>query len=367
MNIKSIQVGELISYIQSEEFLHADFWPISPVRAISHAMNPRADKDDTSLLLVYDSADLVGYLGLLPDLYFHDNGPQKIFWISCMWIKPEYRRKGMAMNLLEKAYEICNGNIFISNYIPRSKSAFIGTTYFVEHSLLCGIRAYIFFDLTHILINKKPGLRFFQPLFYLADTTLNLFFLMRIKLKIRKLTITNRYIAFHYFEKNINDLINRSTKNSMFRRDAEIFQWMVDFPWVKDMMEQGINTDKYYFSQYSRDFRQYFIKITDTYQKVIGFFMLTLHKGVLKVPYIFASSNLVPDIAIYLIRFMADFKIPVLVTHHSPLVREIEGRRKIFLHQRKSKYGLITTKKIADKLEKTENIFYEGDGDGAFT
>ncbi len=366
LEIKSIKVGELVKYIQTDEFLQADFLPISIKRAISHAMNPRADKEDEALLLAFDSSRFVGYLGIIPETCFINDLPEKVYWLSCMWILPEYRRKGIAVKLLEMAFEICQGNIFITNYIPRSKSAFLKTAQYDEFTNLNGIRAYLLFDFKHILVNKYSGLKILRPMLFLFDKALNLFCLLRLYFLLKEIQPVNRYISINYINKNIEEFINANVNGSLFKRKAEDFQWIIDFPWIKSKKDNKIDLKKYHFSQYSKDFRQWVIKITDAYETIIGFLILTLNKGVLKTPYIIADNSLIPDIAIFLLKLMTENKVSTIVSHHAQLVAQLKEMKKFFIYQRESKHGFITTSKIMERLKNSQFILHDGDGDGAF-
>ena len=367
IEIRLIRVGELVKYIQSEEFLQADFWPISKKRAISHAMNPRADTEDTALLLAYNSSRFIGYLGIIPETCFIDDLPQRSYWLSCMWVLPEYRREGVALKLLDTAYELGMGNIFITNYISRSKSAFIKTKKYFEFNVLKGLRAYMFFNMEHILINKYPGLKILFPVLFLFDKVLNFFCRIRVFFLVNNLHPTHRFVSFTYLNEEIGKFIEEHQRNSLFRRGTEEFQWMIDFPWVKGKKDNETDAGKYYFSHYCRNFRQWFIKITDDYEKVIGFLMLTSHKGILKTPYIIADEALIPDIAVFILKLMSEYKIPTLVSHHAQLVDQLTKRKKFFLNTRASEKGFITTKQIMDRLKDESHLVYDGDGDNAFT
>ena len=142
---------------------------------------------------------------------------------------------------------------------------------------------------------------------------------------------------------------------------------MVDFPWITSKKETGIDLNKYHFSQFSKDFKQWFIKVTDDYETIRGFLMLSLHKGILKTPYIIADTDLISDVALYIIKLAAEYRVSIIVSHHALLVDHLKKKKKFFIHQRDSEYGFITTKKMADKLNNISCTFYDGDGDGAFT
>ncbi len=202
---------------------------------------------------------------------------------------------------------------------------------------------------------------------FVFDNTLNVICSTRLKSLLRNLQPVNRYIAVNFINKKIEEFLRENTDQSLFKRNAEVFQWMVDFPWITGKKETGINLHKYHFSQFSKDFKQWFIKVTDDYDTIRGFLMLTLHKGILKTPYIITDDDLISDVAIFIIKLATHNKVSVIVSQHAQLVIHLKKMKKFFIHQRASEYGFITTKNIVDKLKNTTYNFYDGDGDGAFT
>jgi len=87
IRIEILNKIQLKGYIDSPDFYHSDFVPISKHRAISHINNPRAGDDDILLLLAYEGDKLVGYLGVLPDFIYIDEKPNKIGWLSCIYVE----------------------------------------------------------------------------------------------------------------------------------------------------------------------------------------------------------------------------------------------------------------------------------------
>ena len=68
MEIKTFTVNDLKAALVSEEFWQAPTLPITKHRALSYCRNPRADADDPVLLVAYRDDQVIGYLGILPDI-----------------------------------------------------------------------------------------------------------------------------------------------------------------------------------------------------------------------------------------------------------------------------------------------------------
>ncbi len=353
-------------YIKSDEYNSSDFVPISKIRAISQAHNPRADKEDIALFLAYDNDQLIAYLGTLPDIV-STKQKIKVFWISCMWIMPEYRRHGIALKLLDHTYKTCKGNIFISNYIPRSKAAFIKTGKFFECKNFNGVRAYFRFDLARILSRKYSGLSKLKPLTQLADKILNSLNNLKLKLIISKVKPLYHYVFLDKIEPSLEDFIVPFLQTSIFKRSVPEFQWMMDYPWVSNTKDEENDYSKYYFSQYSKDFRQWYIRIDDNKNTTVGFMVLTLHKGELRIPYLFTGNLIVNDISKFLLLFLMKMKISTLISHNELLVKSISDLKKFFIGIRKSEYGFITTPVILQNQKLIFDGLMEGDGDRMFT
>ena len=103
MNIVTLNKSQLLQFINSDEFNTLPNIPISYIRAVSHINNPRANENDVLLILIYLDFGLAGYLGIVPDLIFKNDKPEKIGWMSCIWVHQNARGKGLAKTLTNKA------------------------------------------------------------------------------------------------------------------------------------------------------------------------------------------------------------------------------------------------------------------------
>lgn len=366
-DLKYIQVGELENYVSSEEYNKHSFVPISKSRAISHANNPRARKSDIALILAYDKTRLIGYLGIIPEFVFKGNESIKVCWLSCMWVLPEYRRSGIARHLLSDAYRLYHGLVFITNYIPRSKAAFFKTGYYIEIAKLNGMRAYLHLDLATILPRKYRKLTWLKPLFWIIDTFLNALISINDRKKLSRIELNNSYEYLDRIDEETGKFIEAAMITNPFRRAKQEFEWMRKYPWVSDKKDKSVDYGKYYFSQYSPEFKQWFIRIRNTDNRMVGFMVLTRHKHELKTPYLLSTKENYKDIFLFVCQLLIKEKIPTLVTYHNELAAEVRQNKKYFLTIRQSEYGFIATKEIKEMMHNDYGMLDNGDGDGVFT
>jgi GNAT superfamily N-acetyltransferase len=365
LSIINITLEELEKYLHSEEYKNSGFVPISVLRALSHRSNPRADKNDYCLFLAYDNDILIGYLGAITDWLFDFDKKHKVFWLSCMWVLPEYRRHGIAFNLLNHAVDIYSGNVLITNFIPQSKATFDKTGLFEEYANLKGIRAYVRFDFHRILPRKHPSFEKIKFVFGAFDFILNLPVKLKLKINQANFNTTCTFSEVEIFDENIQQFIHENCQESTFKRGVPEFDWMKKFPWVKRVKKNSKEASKYYFSQEAKDFRQWFIKVADKDQ-IVGFLLLTLFKGELKTPYLIYDKKYVKNIAAIIGRIIIQNKVYTYISYDNS-VNPLLQKSGLFLNVRPAEYGFLISKTLRKKLQPKAPVLFDGDGDGAFT
>jgi GNAT superfamily N-acetyltransferase len=363
LTIKEIKLKDLEEYRLSEEYRSSSFVPISKLRTISHINNPRATKEDVCLFLAYDDNRFIGYLGALPDYIFLNSTKKKVYWLSCMWVLPGYRRYGIALELLKYAYNSFNGNVLITNFIPSSKKAFDKTGQYNELINLKGVRAYLRLDLANILTRKKPKLNRIKLLIKLIDSTANTLLNARLSIRSKSIKTSCEYSEIRSFDKTLSEYLNKKSSIGIFRRDAEQFSWMMKFPWVKKVNQFSKESARYYFSQESKDFQQWFIKVTNQGQ-VVGFILLNKNKGELKIPYLIFENQYVEDISKFILKLCIKERIRTYIGYNSPINNYLI-KSKLFIITRPSSHGFLIGNKLSSDIEKPV-ILFEGDGDGGF-
>jgi GNAT superfamily N-acetyltransferase len=365
LSIKNIKLGELDGYLQSEEYKKSSFVPISKIRALSHINNPRANKNDICLFLAYNNRALIGYLGAIADSLFIDENPERVYWLSCMWVLPEYRRDGVALKLLVHAYDCFKGKVLITNFIPRSKGAFDRTSQYFDLAKLNGVRAYALLDSKTLVTRRYPKLKYIKPVLKVIDGAGNLFLQYRQKQTLKKLSLTCSYTEIKSFDASIRSFITDKVNTSLFRRGVDGFNWIKNYPWVIKVDKQTDEAKRYYFSQESEDFEQLFIKVQQK-DAIVGILIITIFRGELKIPYLFYKLEFVEDMARYIARLLIGKGVKTYVGYDA-LINEKLSSLGIFFHTRPSIYGFIAGKEMEQMLKGKDVKLFYGDGDGAFT
>jgi GNAT superfamily N-acetyltransferase len=367
IELRYIHVGELEEFIISDEYKVLSDLPISKLRGRSQARNPRADRDDIALILAYDNETLAGYLGLLPDRIYADGRSLKICWYSCLWVMPEYRRRGLAMRLIDDAFEKYNGLVCISNYHSPSKAAIVKTGKYKEVEVLHGLRAYLRFRLQKMLPGKYPKIRRLSPLLWALDFMGNLAADVYFSLVAPKASEKYRFENVQVLTDELSDYIDSKLSGNIFKRSREEFKWIVTNPWLTNDAEVKSESLKYHFSWYSPDYKKWAIQMLDPNGNITGFVVLIQHQGSLKTHYLLAEDECLDELLHYIYRLMRREGIATLITHHTGLTGHIKRKRNLFIALRKSQFGFMVSSPVEAFLAGNFGNFDEGDGDSVFT
>jgi GNAT superfamily N-acetyltransferase len=76
--------------------------PISLRRALSQSNNPYGRPDDVVLLVALRGNKCVGYQGLLPGLFCHNEKLKGVHWSTAFFVSPDHRGEGVAGRLLKE-------------------------------------------------------------------------------------------------------------------------------------------------------------------------------------------------------------------------------------------------------------------------
>ena len=366
--IKDIKTSQLEEFIDSDEYKKLEHIPISRLRTISNIHNPGGDKDDKLLFLAYDDDKFIGYLGAISDGFSIDNESHKVAWLSCMWIDNNYRRQGLAVKLLNHAYEIWDSNLLITNYIPASGKTFEKTGKFTEFKSLQGIRGYIRFNLAEIFILKRPGLKSIKWLILLFDFFTNL--INGIRLVFWKMAMNIKSIKIEYLNEidaETDEFIKQRSKDNLSPKDKSVFDWIMKYPWVLNTPFKDYTSQRYEFSAVNKNFNQLFIKVLNNENKVLAFLMLTVHGTHLKTPYLFFDEDCSHVVRKVIYAHLLNLKVRTFTTYHPQLVEIIRSKRNPFILTRKMYHRSLITKELLARIkDKDRYILMDGDGDCAF-
>lgn len=74
---------------------------IARPRALAFIRNPHSQPDDAALSVVFDgNGNPVGYTGAFAEQWVRPDLPERYFWGSTQWMKPEYRGKGVSGRMM---------------------------------------------------------------------------------------------------------------------------------------------------------------------------------------------------------------------------------------------------------------------------
>jgi GNAT superfamily N-acetyltransferase len=175
IHLKTLNKKQLADFVSSGDFKKHDFLPITEHRAKSHINNPKADDEQTLLILAFDDDQLAGYIGCFPDNFKINDEVFNYAWLSTLYISNQFRGKRIAQALLNKVFEEYHGNIAITEFTKEAESLYnkIGVFQYIEPKR--GKRYYFRSDMENIIPSKKPKTQSLEPFFSRADALINSF------------------------------------------------------------------------------------------------------------------------------------------------------------------------------------------------
>ncbi|GEN77580.1 GNAT family N-acetyltransferase [Chryseobacterium hagamense] len=358
IRLKTFNKKQLEAFVSSGDYKQYDFLPITRHRAVSHISNPKANEDQTLLILAFDDDKLAGYLGCFPDHFMTDGKAFCYAWLSTLFISNEFRGKKIAQSLLNKAFKEYQGNIAITEFTKEAESLYnkIGVFRYIKPKH--GKKYYFRTDLAQIIPSKKPQTKPLKSIFRLADSVINTL-----------ISVKSSFVQNPGFRFEILDQVDQESKiflsNFKSNRNAEEINGIISHPWV---LEGGSQDEKYLFSSYSEQFRYFWIKIFSENNELVTCSLLLLRDGHLKIPYVFSKA--VPDRLIdFLGYFILKNKVITLTSYQTDVNRRIENSKKFpAIHKRDIERRYMFHRDLIAHLPGSfDPGFQDGDGDCAMT
>lgn len=358
IHLKTFNKKQLGEFVSSGDFKKYDFLPITTHRAYSQINNPKANDDQTLLILALDDDKLAGYLGCFPDNFLIDGKKFNYAWLSTLFISNQFRGKRIAQQLLDKAFEEYNSNIAITEFTKEAESLYnkIGVFQYIQPKV--GKRYYFRTDLATIIPAKKPKTENIKPLLSLGDSVLNSF-----------ISVKNCFIQKPDFKFKILDKVDSESADFISKfhsnRNAEELNWAIENPWV---LESKNKEENYLFSSFSESFKYFWIKIYDKKNVLETCALLFVRDGHLKISYLFSESDLEQFIK-FLSYFIVKNKINYLTSYQTEFNKKAESMD-IFpkIHQRNMERRYMFHKGLIGNLPNGFDLhFQDGDGDCVMT
>jgi GNAT superfamily N-acetyltransferase len=359
MEVIALNASGLESFISSAQFQTAQHLPISTRRAIAQLSNPRATPKDILLIIIQnENAELLAYLGLLPDDIFKDKKQTIHFaWLSCIWVNPDARGQKIAQQLLMSAWEHWDGKLMGTEFVPSLKTFYEKSGYFSTFKKKIGIRAYFGADFKTWLPPKYAFFAKIKPLLRILDNFMNHILVF----KLQNYPDYRNYILPEW-PSDTEVLFKTLDPSQTFHRSQRELDWIWNYPWLQT--DSDPEQDKYYFSLVDPDFEQVLLGIRNEQGEIRTLISLLKRGKTLKIPYFFSYSESMPLAMRILMNYIRQKKIASLVTYHVALVAFFQGQLSTAYFTRRANRIYMAS----DSLSFFEvNGIFDGDGDCAFT
>lgn len=363
--IDKIYLTELQKFSGLEDFFNFENVPLSKKRILSYLSNPRKNDALPVLYLAFSEDRLIGFRSVLQDKIEKKSGSlDSIIWISGSWTHPDFRKKGISRKIFDEVSKDYNQNIFITNYGSMSYSLYSKRQDLYNFKFLDGHRLYYRLNLSEIL---PPKSRFF----YNIKIPLEIFdkignFILDMRFHFYK-KYKNTNIQKAEFNEEFKEFIYNHNQNSLFKRNVEEFNWILDYPWVEQREEDDFIDKKYHFTTSAKRFYQKAVVYRKD-EKINGFLFYSVKNEVLKIHYLFVDSELELDVfSSYILNIIRQEKISLVILTDERFIQKLK-KKGGFIYSKSWKKGFFVGKKLLeDYPEITEKEIYMGDGDTIFT
>lgn len=372
MRIREIQHHKLQAYIDSDEYKKAEYIAISKHRALSHIRNPRAKPNDLVLVLIYEEAQMVAYLGVFADDLHFTTGVEHVGWLSCMWVNPIMRGKGIAKKLINIVFEAWEYKILVTEFTPAAHGLYNRTEQFLDLAKPLGVRGYLRLNLSYLLPKKDAKWNKWRWFLSCIDATGNALNFLRLWIQpsyqksLSKLGIKFEYLS--EIDEEAWNFIQQHKRNELVNRGKEDLKWIAQNPWLLSSLLKDHNASRYHFSATASCFNFLNIKVYDAQLNMKAFLLLSIRGNNLKVPYVYFEKDCEHYALEIIYHHMLTMKLNMLTVFHPVLVAMIKKGKTPFFLKRDFKRHYIIGKVLGQQLAATPNFeIQDGDADAAFT
>lgn len=361
MKIREITVGELPDFVRSEEYALLKPKPITPSRALSQFKNPQARPEDVALVFASENHTLLAFAGILP--HTAKGSEEPVFSNSGWWVHPELGRK-LGLPVLLKAFQHCNGRMFLTDCTAHTKSILDKTNLFHFIPPVTGSRFFLRFY-TGSLLRRKGKKGPVPFVFSFIDKLLNISLLYfasivqnkeqndKFSIDIVKI-LNSEHVTF----------IQKNPGKSFLTQDAGKLNWVVQHPWVTT--ENDSTADSYPFTHKVESFKQEFLEIRHN-KKLVAILLLSVRDNHASFPFIYFKKEVLNDVAHLLWNCLAKMKADSLVVFHPELEEALRKNKRIWLFRRNVVRYAGYSKELKVLFGENEYFFQDGEADVVFT
>lgn len=360
-----LSVQELEAFVDTAMYKQMPVLPITPQRARSQARNPRAHPDDLALTLVYLGDELVGYAGTLPDELWTSSEKLRAAWLSCLWVAPKMRGRGIAQQLVAAVAERWNGQILLAEFAPHTRSMYERTGMFREGWPMVGFRGYLRPDFARLLSARGGFWQKIKPLLHAADALLAVPNALRLRFHLTKMPDRIRYIQA--VDAPMGAFVAARQAHELTHPDQTLLNWWLQTPWVLSAPTRDEVAERYHFTSIAREFSSLALQWIDERGNPLGLLVLTLRDGHLRVPFAYFDDAQAATAAQILFAHALRLNARMLTCYEPRLVAFCRQNRTPFFWQRTLQRTFFMTHTLADKVGPEEVAMQDGAGDLGFT
>ncbi len=267
--------------------------PISSRRALSQLNNPYGRPDDVALLVALHADKCIGYQGLLPGLFSHQNELKRIHWSTAFFVSADYRGAGVAGRLLEEIKKL-DIDFPVTRMTTGAQTAYLKAGFEeLGHLTYYQLRMEKIRKLEAIWqeaaaasslapnaaeTSKTTGLN--RAAFGAADAiyqqSKNIFYQRLLTDSIRK-PRSFEYAAVAQIDERAQQIIEKRLNGPLFFRGTEAVNWMLTHRWLISAAHEKAETEPYYFSLVSELFDYVALEIYSADKQAFkGFLILSV-------------------------------------------------------------------------------------------
>lgn len=374
MKFQTVTIAQLPDYLESEDYRRSAHIAISKQRALSHVRNPRAQSEDVVLVLVYETTrteeELVAYLGVFADDLHFKTGVQHVGWLSCMWVNPKMRGKGIAKRLLQTVFEAWNYRILVTEFTPAAKGLYDRSERFLDLAQPKGVRGYLRPNLATLLIKKDPKWNKWYPLLRCIDGLLAIPNALRLALR-RAPDWRAKGYSIEYLSEldaEAGAFVEAQQGGELIRRGVTELNWLLRNPWLLQAPLKDRNARRYHFSSVAKQVGFLCIKMYKANLELAALVILSTREGAAKLPYVYCLDGEEEVLWQMIDAHLLAMHIQTCTVFHPRMVAALQKRRSLFFKQRIFQRHYIIGTVMETDLEATGAfVLQDGDADAAFT
>lgn len=368
IDFKIVRRKDILALLSDEAFWNGPFLAVSKNRLYAHYHNPQIQDEDVVLLLAYLDSNLAGYMGIYIDKILIQGTYRRIGWLSTWWVDPSTKGTGLGRSILDKMYDLMNGEIGISQFTQSAQRVYDKSGYFTALKKNRGIKAVLRSNLQFVIPAMFPSSIKLKALFNTLDIFFNFF--INGKLRIQKKVLLNKlqsvtleYLTF--IDDQSYSIIKKYSQEDLTPKNKAFFEWLNSYNWVtKASVLDLTDIHRYAFSMYDIAFDYSFIKIC-TQGECVGFIVLQNRNYVTKVLFTYYDADKYVQEVTHVIKLhVVSLQIRELICYDEKVCEELK-KSNLFLYTRqKEKNALIS--KVFEPLHHKDKRFNFGDGDCSF-